>query len=162
MTELHIGCTATRHGMSPAQIVTATRLIEDLLTERMILVGERFVAHHGCCVGGDSDFHEILRRSFDAYAHIVGHPGPDWPDGPLCARVECDEVIPPAQYMVRNRAIVASSQVMIAAPLERWPAARGGTRATVSMAIQALRTGKLRATHIVGRDGRLLDHADWV
>lgn len=147
---LHIGCTATRVGMSPQQIATVTELIRQLTGH--------IIAHHGCCIGGDEDFHRIALRH---KAYLVGHPGPGWPDGPWCAPVVCDEVRDPAPYMYRNQAIVDEVQIMIAAPLEPRPKLRGGTWGTVRMALRALRAYRLAELYVVGRDGRLLDHGAW-
>lgn len=151
---LHIGITATRHGMSMLQLARVVVLAHDLTT------GNPFTAHHGLCVGGDEEFHRIVRPL--PLSHIVGHPGPDWPNGALCARItDCDEVLDPMPYAKRNRAMVNASQVMIAAPYEPTPQPRGGTWMTIGMAQQALRRGLLRELYVVGRDGVLMDHGAW-
>lgn len=156
---LHIGFTGTRHRLSLSQYQTVTRLVRD---------AHASFAHHGCCIGGDHQFHNIARH---AGLWIVGHPGPGWPDGPLCARVICDEVRDPATYAERNQAIVnevsrddedgRSAGVMIAAPLQDEPGL-GGTWSTIRKALRALRAGKLGELYVVGRDGQLLDHGAWL
>lgn len=164
---LHVGFTGTRHGMSEPQ----RRAVADRLTVLADIHRVPIVAHHGCCVGADEEFHEICRQP-DIRARIIGHPGPDWPDGELCARVLCDETRPPGAYMKRNAAIVTASRIMIAAPLQDDPirgalgtgrraAVWGGTWRTIGMARRALRAGKLRELYVVGRDGKLLDHGAW-
>lgn len=62
---------------------------------------------------------------------------------------------------LRNAAIVAAAQILIAAPLQDEPQRRGGTWATIGVARRALRDGKLRALYVVGRDGQMLDHSRW-
>ena len=150
----HIGFTGTRHGMAIGQRATVDRIVRDLVN------GAPFTAHHGLCVGADEGFHRLVRQM--PLSHIVGHPGPDWPRGNLCARVDdCDEVLDPMSYTRRNRAIVTASQIMIAAPYEHDPWSRGGTWMTIRMARVAHRRGLLRELHVVGRDGQLLDHSRW-
>lgn len=147
---LHLGFTGTRHGLSQQQGRRVAELVD--------LLGADIIGHHGCCVGGDEDFHAICR---ERGLRVIGHPGPDWPDGPLCAYTICGETVEPQPYMVRNQAIVDASSVVIAAPLEAMPQARGGTWATIRMALRALRAGRLQELHVVDRSGRLLDHARW-
>lgn len=156
MTEqIHIGYTGTRHGMSSPQ---ATRVIHLLSAATNGL--STYVAHHGLCVGGDEQFHDICRASSRAY--IVGHPGPDWPAGALCARItDCNEVLDPMPHMKRNASIVAASKVMIAAPYEDTPQPKGGTWRTIGMARKALARGLLKELHVVGRSGELLDYSRW-
>jgi hypothetical protein len=159
---INIGFTGTRHGMSNSQSAAVGALLWTRRATNLV------TTHHGCCVGADDEFHRMSRR-IDAF--IVGHPGPGWPNGPLCARVMCDFVEDPLLYMQRNRAIVAAASraeehdrapgIMIAAPYEDTPQPRGGTWATIRMAIRALRAGKLQALHVVGRNGDLIDHTRW-
>jgi len=140
---LHIGFTGTRYGMTAEQGAA----VDDLVAE---LFGD-VVAHHGMCVGADEEFHEICRARG---CRIIGHPGPDWPDGQWCAYTICGEVLAPMPHMKRNRAIVEASNVMIAAPFEDTERNRGGTWATYKMARQALKRGTLSSLYVVWRDGR--------
>lgn len=154
---IHLGFTGTRHGLTDEQRLRVLLLVHDLA------YGHALTAHHGLCVGADAEFHDMVRavaHAVPAYA-IIGHPGPDWPSGKLCAAVECDQLLAPLPHMKRNSAIVAASHVMIAAPFEDEPQPRGGTWATIGMARRALRQGKLRDLCVVGRGGELLDHARW-
>lgn len=162
---LHLGLTATRHGMSDRQWSTVHRLVTRASAPHGL------VAHHGECDGGDAQFHRMLveiRRAPDPWRagpiRIVVHPGPvggrhrgDCEIDPKLG----DELLDHLPYMKRNAAIVAASQVMVAAPFEDEPQPRGGTWATIGMARRALRRGLLRGLHVVGRDGQLLDHARW-
>lgn len=152
---IHLGYTGTRFGMSALQWTRVHALAVDLTA------GVPFTAHHGLCVGGDAEFHSIVRGL--PLSHVVGHPGPNWPDGGLCARItDCDEVMEPAPHMRRNAAVVAAAKIMIGAPYEDEPQARGGTWRTIGMARRALKCGLLGSLHVVGRDGQLLDHGAWL
>lgn len=120
--------------------------------------GERIVAHHGCCVGSDEAF-AVQCREWEMF--VVGHP-------PLVKAFESriaveasHELLSPAPYWVRNRAIVDASSIMIAAPAESEPQLSGGTWMTIRMALRALRAQRLVALYVVGRDGKLLDHKGW-
>lgn len=155
---LHIGFTGTRVGMSPAQL----RGVMDAILDR---IGGGFVAHHGDCVGADAEFHRLCRGQWPGPVRIVAHPGP--PSG-WSANCESDQRWVWKPYMVRNRDIVdmieadgPDSRLMIAAPLEREPQPRGGTWATIAMAREALRRGRLSELVVIGRDGELLDHTRW-
>lgn len=152
---LHLGFTGTRHGMSPAQ---HARMLLEL--DRLIDLDEMTNAHHGCCVGADAQFHAAVRDI--PCVCVVGHPGPDWPDGDLCDRsLQFDALIRPRPHMQRNREIVADSKVMLAAPFEDEPQMRGGTWKTIGMARRALERGDLRELVVIGRTGFLLDHTKW-
>jgi len=161
---LHVGFTGTRHGMSDRQ----WSAVYDLVTRA---APQGLVAHHGECDGGDTQFHRMLvdiRHSPRLWQagpiRIVVHPGPlggrhrgDCPIDPVAG----DELLEHLPYLKRNAAIVAASQVMIAAPLQNEPQERGGTWATIGMARRALRLGRLQALHVVGRGGEMLDHGAW-
>ena len=141
---LHIGFSGTRYGMTEAQ----SDAVVDLLDETLRLHG--FIAHHGDCVGADAQFHRICRAPRGGPVAIEVHPGlPKW-------RAWCqgDMAHRPALYRERNRAIVDACSVIIAAPYENEPQPRGGTWATIRMALKA----KHRPTlYVVGREGQLLD-----
>ena len=151
---IHLGFSGTRHFASDPQLSTVRELV----------IALRFwaplVAHHGLCVGADEQFHGVCREP-DILAEVIGHPGPDWPDGEFCAYTICGRTLDPLPHMKRNAAIVAASHIMIAAPFENTPQPRGGTWATIGMARKALRAGKLRALYVVGREGQLLEHEEW-
>lgn len=150
-----IGFTGTRCGMSVRQ----QHALRELLDDTLGLFG--FHAHHGCCIGADAEFHEECRIPRGGPVTIVGHPGPEWPDGKTCADVECDEMRPRRPYFVRDQDIVDAVQIMIAAPLQNESQRRGGTWATIRMAMKAHRAGKLRELYVIGRDGSLLDWRKW-
>lgn len=157
---IQLGFTGTRYGMTEAQHTALLDLIDTLLVRPEEQATLPCVAHHGLCVGGDEEFHAAIRPL--PGSRIIGHPGPDWPNGRWSARIaDCDEVREPEPYMCRNAAIVAASLVMIAAPYEDKPQQWGGTWSTVRMSMRALKRGKLRELYVIGRKGQLLDHEAW-
>lgn len=148
---IHVGVTATRMGLSPAQLYTARRLMDEEAARH-----KRVVFHHGDCVGGDQQL-DSYARHLDWYR--VAHPGPKsgW-----SANCDSQERRGPVPYMLRNRDIVDESpDLVIAAPYEMEPQPRGGTWGTIAMARRALKAGKLARLVVVGRDGSILDHDAW-
>ncbi len=114
MSDYCFGLTATRHGMSREQ--------RDALCN--FLSGGTGNFHHGVCVGGDEDGHNIAR---DLGYWIIGHP----PSDPkLRAQVQCDEWRTERPYLIRNRDIVDETIALIAAPSEPEEQPRGGTWST--------------------------------
>jgi hypothetical protein len=94
-------------------------------------------AHHGDCIGADEEFHYLCIQHDIA---VTIHP----PEDPRL-RAFCPGalyMLPPRPYLVRNREIVNSVNVMIAAPKETEEpmTARGqGTWSTVRYARKAER-----------------------
>lgn len=149
---IHVGFTGTRLGMSPAQ---HDRVV-DLLDDDLALHG--FHAHHGDCWGADEEFHGICRVPRGGPVIIIVHPSTH----NLRAYCSGDVTLTALEPALRNAAIVAASQIVIAAPLEYEPQPRGGTWMTIGMARQAMNRGQLRELYVVGRAGVLLDHARWM
>lgn len=86
------------------------------------------VLHHGDCVGADETAHTVGRR-LDFW--VVIHPPKVDTYRAFC---EGDEYRPNRDYMVRNHAIVAESEVLIACPSTATEELRSGTWATVRRA----------------------------
>lgn len=113
-----VGVTASRRGMTLNQL--------DELCEGLIALGATEL-HHGDCVGGDEQAHAIGRS---LGLRIVGHP----PDNPrLRAFCDCDELRPELPYMVRNRAIVTTCELLAGGP-DRPRSPRSGTWLTIGYA----------------------------
>lgn len=149
---LHLGFTGTRRGMSSAQVERVCELLDDDLG----LNG--FILHHGDCVGADAEFHAICRTPRGGPVTVIVHPSTH----PLRAYCNGDAILAAQPPLVRNAAIIAASQVMVAAPYEDEPQPRGGTWRTIGMARRALELGLLRQLYVVGRGGVLLDHGRWL
>jgi len=99
----------------------------EVFADLLFLLGPRHV-HHGCCIGADEQAHIIsksipgltchLHRPVDELQMAVGLVGVEWP---------------PAPYLKRNRSIVRSSALLIAAP-SIHEELRSGTGSTVRYA----------------------------
>lgn len=133
----HIGFTGTRKGMTADQYCS----VVEILGQREPGV---WFAHHGDCMGADSDFHRIAAS---LGAHVVGHIPID---NAMRAFCQVTEFAHPKPYAARNADIVRESDVMIACPAESTEQQRGGTWMTIRMARKA---GKPLA--IVWPDGRV-------
>ena len=116
----HVGFTGTRVGMTPAQRAA--------LIEALRCMGAT-TFHHGDCVGADAEAHAAIRIYLP---HICIHIHPPVAES-LRAGCQGDVAHPPLPYLVRNRQIVAASQLLIAAP-RATPSQRGGTWYTIRYA----------------------------
>lgn len=120
---MKLGFTGSRHGM--------TRIQRDAFVARIIAPDE---FHHGCCFGADEQAAQIV---FDlGCTRIVGHP-------PNSAAMLSEfslglntENYPPLPYLVRNKMIVDSCEVLLACPKEMEEAWRSGTWSTVRYGIK--------------------------
>jgi hypothetical protein len=135
MTDLHVGFSGTRRGMTVEQMVIIPRLLDKLKPS---------VIHHGDCVGADEEFHIL-----SSLVHIpiaVIHP-PTNPD----KRAWCEflplgfeevRVLESKDYLVRNQDIVDGSDIIIAAPGETTEHQRSGTWST-------MRKARMAPTHLL-------------
>lgn len=121
MTAGNVGFTGTRRGLTHQQRETLVKMLERV----------PFTAYHGDCLGADAEFHWLVRQHCPD-AKIETLPG-DQPD--MRANCEADFVHDPQPMLVRNAAIVALSDIMIACPAQRKELKRGsGTWATIRLA----------------------------
>lgn len=141
-SEVVLGFTGTREGMTPRQRETVCELV----AERREDVVE---AHHGDCVGADVGFHDICAP---LGITMVGHPAEG--NGEMRGWCNFDTVEPPKPPLDRNKDIVRASSFLIAAPKEMNEPnhKRGGTWYTVRYARQRGVPYK-----VVMPDGRVLD-----
>jgi hypothetical protein len=116
-----LGFTGTQRGMNDLQRVLFIGFVRG---------AEPTAFHHGDCVGADAQAHCIVRHLFPA-CRIVIHP-------PIVdskrAFMQGDEVLPPKEYLERNRDIVAACDVLVAVPFEDEEQLRSGTWSTVRAA----------------------------
>ena len=98
---IEIGITATRRGATDAQIATLTRMLRNLYPVAL---------HHGDCVGGDEDAHNV---AVSLKIRTVAHP-PDITK--LRAWCLADRTKTPAPYLKRNEDIVHSTNALFAMP----------------------------------------------
>lgn len=141
MSTLKVGFSGTRAGMFMRQMETVNQLL--------IAWSHTYsecILEHGDCVGADS--------SADYFAHKAGyttivHPPLDNKLRAYCLLKAGDKTIPPAEYHVRNRYIVDSTDRLLAAPYN--PLRRsGGTWFTIDYALS-----KKKPTYIVNPNGKL-------
>ena len=118
---MKIGFTGTREGMSQQQKEEFALLINQLGATEF---------HHGDCAGADEDAHSIVREIFPGVRIIVHPPSSSY----LQAYCRGDEHRAPATYLVRDRAIVESTEYLIGAPLSDTPAPKSGTWYTIRYA----------------------------
>jgi len=118
-----VGFTGTWRGMTLEQIRAVKALLEEL---------DPTDVHHGDCIGADENFDDLAR---DHGAHRVAFPGTD-SRGRSPKRAYCltEHERPAAPYLERNRAIVDSSDYLVACPGEFVERTRSGTWSTVRYA----------------------------
>lgn len=128
-TKVNIGFTGTRKGMTFAQAHLIKKLLED---------HRPHMVHHGDCVGADWEFHRmaVFLRSRHNEPHITVHPPENASLRAFCE--DANQYRDPAPYRVRNRAIVNSSDLVLAAPVDPYGGVnrRGGTWSTVRYALK--------------------------
>jgi len=113
-----VGFTGTRWGMNPHQM----RKLEMMLAYMDICE-----LHHGDCKGADYQAH-LLAKKYSI--RTIVHPPVDRIFRAFC---DGDIVLPPKSYLQRNRDIVDSVELLIAAPIYRiWY--RSGTWYTIDYA----------------------------
>lgn len=116
---MRIGFTGTRYGMSTRQ----------KLELRKKLAGATEF-HHGDCVGADAEADEIAR---DLDVGVVIHPPEDPKQRAFC-RQPGDLILRPKPYLDRNKDIVNSVDLLIAAPRTMEEEVRSGTWSTIRYA----------------------------
>lgn len=118
-----IGFTGTQKGMNPLQILAIRKFMyKEMITE----------AHHGDCIGADSQFHTICRE-FGNIIHIIIHPPINEDKRAFCTG---DEIRPAKEYLKRNLDIILESDILIAAPNTFDSRLRSGTWSTIRKAIK--------------------------
>jgi len=131
--ERHIGFTGTREGMSEHQKATLRKLLSLAVNEP--LEEQVVVFHHGDCKGADAEAHEI---ALSVGCMIIIHPPVKRIMRAYCKGAR--EVLPPLEYLERDRAIVDSTIGMFAAPKSDKEELRSGTWYTVRYARKTNKT----------------------
>lgn len=121
-----IGFTGTQQGMLDTQL----REISYWLSLQLSLTGVE-EAHHGLCIGGDEQFHNIC-RSLDI--PIVGHPGNNPAKTMKYAESEFKLLHPSKPNLERNNDIVEMIDILLAGPQTRTEVLRSGTWYTIRRA----------------------------
>lgn len=112
-----LGFTGSRWGMSHAQLAALAGVMTEDWEE----------VHHGDCVGADAECHALAEA---VALRTVVHPPSDERLRAFCPG---DVVLPPASYVVRDRAIVAACDVLVACPREAVAVPRSGTWLTINL-----------------------------
>jgi len=118
---MKIGFTGTQIGM--------TNIQKDMLRAFLDMGCDEF--HHGCCIGADSEAHQIAK---EMGFRIVLHPPINQSKQDLT--LVGDETRTPKDYLDRNHDIVDATDIMIACPKSNSEELRSGTWATVRYAVK--------------------------
>lgn len=139
---IHVGFTGTRYGMTKPQLHNVRALLLAIRDGAK----EDLCVHHGDCIGADAEFHDIA-SALHPPSFLVGHPPIDREHR---AFKRFDREVEKLTHFARNRAIVAASTCMIAAPYDMTEQERGGTWYTIRYArrmgvplVTVLPTGEL-------------------
>lgn len=123
---MRVGVTATRAGITDHQ----KRQVETLFRQFYDIQGWMEL-HHGMCIGGDLQAHDIARNLFGSRVTIHGHAGVIERYRASC---DCDVYYEPKWPPARNKDIVDAVQTMIALPGESEEVLRSGTWMTIRYA----------------------------
>lgn len=123
---MKIGFTGTQKGMTNRQKLA----LMSYLYNNDIDVDE---AHHGGCIGADAEFQELMTVIYGPYAiHIHPPENKSKVDDPgNYFRVPGNQIYQPRPYLVRNKDIVNSVDIMFAAPGQKKEILRSGTWSTI-------------------------------
>jgi hypothetical protein len=116
---MKVGVTATQLGMTEKQ--------KHQFKQRLIELGATEL-HHGDCVGGDKDAHQIAR---ELNLRVVGHPPILNHKRAFCEFDETRNLLP---YLERNEQIVLEVQHLLGCPKDNKEELRSGTWATIRRA----------------------------
>jgi len=119
----HLGFTGTKMGMTSEQRVKVVWLLKEFAPNNV---------HHGDCVGGDEEFHELAGLTRKIVRHV--HP-PIEPKYRANVMIRDKDVLySQKSYHKRNHDIVEASSVLIAAPGQTTEILRSGTWSAVRYA----------------------------
>jgi hypothetical protein len=118
---MKIGFTGNRKGFTHAQSKAIDKVFNSLSAQTIE------EAHHGDCIGSDTDFHFFVRDRYNN-AKIVVHPPVNSSMRAFC---HGDVIREQKDYLVRNKDIVKESDLIIATPGEKGEKLRSGTWSTI-------------------------------
>ncbi len=149
-----IGYTGTQDGMTFEQLNALRNKLLVLLSHSRITE-----AHQGMCVGGDAQFHNMI-RALSPNTKIIGHPG--FEEGhSKRSKVQCDVVLPvpkPGRLhpcIQRNHDIVAAVDIMYAAPKQEKEVMRSGTWATIRWSWKMGKQGQALRLYLILPSGTI-------
>jgi hypothetical protein len=140
---INIGVTASRNGLSEFQMLFFVRFLEAIKAD-----GFTANLHHGDCVGGDAQCHQIFDHVFPDGNIIVHPPEKDelrafvkrertFEDGSFTNQYNLywEE---PKSYFARNRDIVGDTTILCGFPIHNNSSGMGGTWYTINHARKSL------------------------
>lgn len=139
-----LGFTGTQSGMTPKQIDTVTKLVNELRPDLVV---------HGDCIGADYDFNNICIRARGSVTETRPPRIRLRPSTIEHKRAYCEgynEIMPSKEPLSRNKDIVNDCDKLIATPVEDKEQLRSGTWSTVRY---AKRVGKV--VYLVLPDGSI-------
>lgn len=116
---MRIGMIGNKDGIS----IEATKKFVDFLNDNIITE-----AHHGDCVGADTDFHNICSNM---KINIIVHP-PE--NSTMRAYCKANVILPVKRYLDRNRDIVDQTDILIVFPPTKEEIIKSGTWSTIRYA----------------------------
>lgn len=116
---IKLGMTGNRDGISEEAQYTFQEFLNNT---------EIVEVHHGDCVGADKIFHDICKTN---NLKIIIHPPSN---DSLRAFCESEFILEPDEYLERNKAIVDSTDMLIAFPSTQFEMIRSGTWQTIRYA----------------------------
>ena len=117
---MKLGFTGTHLGMTENQKDQVRIIFEDLKPEEF---------HHGDCIGADAEAHKI---ALSLNIPVVIHPPSNPAKRAFCGGSRA--ILPPDEYLSRNKSIVRSTEVLIATPFGYHEEQRSGTWSTIRFA----------------------------
>lgn len=117
---IHIGLTATQLGGNKKQVAT----LETILSADVCL-------HHGDCIGGDAQAHQIMLE-LHGPSHIIVYPPENDSKRSFCKGYSYRHE--PKPYLERNKDIVRQCHILVAIPRTDEEELRSGTWSTVRYA----------------------------
>jgi hypothetical protein len=123
-----VGFTGTQEGMTALQKSTFSRIMQNCFIKETLSGDHSPINfHHGDCIGADAEASDLVSKECLVYIHP--------PDAFLKrAYRPAFYSYGPLPYLVRNRAIVDATQVLIATPKRQFEELRSGTWSTVRYA----------------------------
>jgi hypothetical protein len=119
-----VGFSGTRDGLTFAQ--------EEALKEALLAL-EATELHHGDCVGADAECDDLARK---LGVKVIIHPSMIASQRAWRSKTLPCKVLPEKPSLMRNREIVRSVDVLLAAPSLEYEVRRSGTWATIRYAIK--------------------------